>query len=346
MKHSAELRHFGLGSYVDHGYIDMGDERESVSKTLEYAYDDWCIAMMAKSLGRTEDYNRYLRRAQFFKNVFDRESGFVRPRTNAGWLSPFEPREVNFSFTEANSWQYSFFVPQDIGGLIELMGGEQKFAQKLDELFTAEAQTTGRDQADITGLIGQYAHGNEPSHHVAYLYDYARQPWKTQSLIHQISENFYKATPDGLIGNEDCGQMSAWFVLSAAGFYPVTPGSTVYAIGTPLFPELRLKLENGKSFVVKARNVSAKNFYIQSATLNGKPYGKSFLRHEDLMAGGELTFEMGDTPNLKWGTGVKDAPVSEVTAPKIVPVPVVKASGKTFTERIDVGFDSIKGSKV
>ncbi|HEY5404561.1 MAG TPA: GH92 family glycosyl hydrolase [Pyrinomonadaceae bacterium] len=338
MKHSAELRHFGLGSYVDHGYIDMGDERESVSKTLEYAYDDWCIAMMAKSLGRTEDYNRYLRRAQFFKNVFDRESGFVRPRTNAGWLSPFEPREVNFSFTEANSWQYSFFVPQDISGLIELMGGEQKFAQKLDELFTAESQTTGRNQVDITGLIGQYAHGNEPSHHVAYLYDYARQPWKAQARLRQIMDQFYKAEPDGLIGNEDCGQMSAWYVLSAAGFYPVTPGSDIYAIGTPLFPELRFNLENGKSFVVKARNVSSKNFYIQSATLNGKPYRKSFLHHKDLAAGGELIFEMGDKPNMKWGTGPGDAPVSEIPIQKIVAVPAVKTSNKTFVEHLEVAF--------
>ena len=338
MKYSAELRHFGLGSYVDHGYIDMGDERESVSKTLEYAYNDWCIAMMARSLGRADDYNRYLRRAQFYTNVFDRESGFVRPRTNAGWLSPFEPREVNFSFTEANSWQYSFFVPQDIVGLIELMGGEQKFAQKLDELFKAESQTTGRNQVDITGLIGQYAHGNEPSHHVAYLYDYARQPWKAQARLRQIMDEFYKAAPDGLIGNEDCGQMSAWYVLSAAGFYPVTPGSDIYAIGTPLFPELRFNLENGKSFVVKARNVSSKNFNIQSATLNGKPYRKSFLRHEDLAAGGELTFEMGDKPNMKWGTGPGESPVSEIPIQKIVPVPAVKTSNKTFVEHLEVAF--------
>jgi predicted alpha-1,2-mannosidase len=346
MKHSAELRHFGLGAYIDHGYIDMGEERESVSKTLEYAYDDWCIAVVAKALNRTDDYHRYMKRAQFYKNVFDRETGFVRPRTNAGWLSPFEPREVNFSFTEANSWQYSFFAPQDITGLMNLMGGEEKFAKKLDSLFAAIATTTGREQADITGMIGQYAHGNEPSHHVAYLYSYARQPWKTQSLVHQIINQFYKPTPDGLIGNEDCGQMSAWLVLSAVGFYPVTPGSNIYAIGTPLFPELRLNLENGKSFVVKAQNLSAQSFYIQSATLNGKPYRKSFLRHEDVMAGGELIFQMGDKPNLKWGTGVDEAPISEITTEKIVPVPVVKSYGKTFIKEMAISFGSGEGEKV
>jgi predicted alpha-1,2-mannosidase len=347
MKHSAELRHFGLGSYIDHGYIDMGDERESVSRTLEYAYDDWCIAMMARALNRPDDYNRYLQRAQFYKNVFDRETGFVRPRTNAGWLTPFEPREVNFSFTEANSWQYSFFAPQDISGLINLFGGPTKFAQKLDALFSAESMTTGREQVDITGLIGQYAHGNEPSHHVAYLYDYVREPWKTQARVRQIMDNFYKAEPDGLIGNEDCGQMSAWFVLSAAGFYPVTPGSSIYAIGTPLFPELRFNLENGKSFVIRAHNVSTKNFYIQSAKLNGKPYRKSYLRHEDLMAGGELIFEMGDQPNMKWGTGINDAPASEINTQKIVPVPVVTPSNKTFTDRQQIGFQpGAKGVRV
>src|SRR5207247_3076704 len=179
-------------------------------------------------------------------------------------------REVNFNFTEANAWQYSFFVPQDISGLIELMGGKENFARKLDELFTTDSKTTGREQADITGLIGQYAHGNEPSHHIAYLYDYAGQSWKTQFRVRQIMDNFYTPRPDGLIGNEDCGQMSAWYVLSAAGFYSVTPGSPLYAIGTPLFPEFRFNLENGRSFVIKARGISAQNIYIQSATLNDK----------------------------------------------------------------------------
>ena len=337
MKHSAELRHYGLAAYIENGYIDMETERESVSKTLEYAYDDWCIAMVAKILNHMEDYDRYMRRAQSYMNVFDRKSGFVRPRTNAGWLTPFDPREVNFSFTEANAWQYSFFVPQDISGLIDLMGGQTKFVQKLDELFAAESKTTGREQADITGLIGQYAHGNEPSHHVIYLYDYARQPWKTQYRARQIMDNFYKPDPDGLIGNEDCGQMSAWYVLSAAGFYPVSPGSAIYALGTPLFPELRFTFENGKSFVIKGHNVSSRNFYIQSAKLNGKEYHKAFLRHDDLMAGGELVFEMGDKPNTQWAT---EAPVSKITSERIVAVPIISASDKTFHETTEIQIEN------
>jgi predicted alpha-1,2-mannosidase len=341
MKHSADLKHFGLDAYTDHGYMSMEEERESVSKTLEYAYDDWCIAEMARLLGHRSDYNRYIARAQFYKNVFDPESGFMRPRTNANWLAPFDPREVNFNFTEANSWQYTFFVPQDVSGLIELMGGKQKFAGKLDQLFAASSKTTGRDQADITGLIGQYAHGNEPSHHMAYLYNYVNQPWKTQFRVRQILDNFYKAEPDGLIGNEDCGQMSAWYVLSAAGLYPVTPGSTVYAIGSPLFPEVRFNLENGKSFVITARGVSETNIYIQSARLNGNPYSKSYLTHEDLMAGGELAFEMGAQPNLKWGVGENDVPVSRIAEHEIVAVPLIKAAAKTFRDRLEISMQGI-----
>ena len=337
MKHSAELRQFGLGAYIDRGYIEMEDERESVSKTLEYAYDDWCIAVVARALGHVDDYNRYLRRAQSYKNVFDRETGFVRARTNAGWVSQFDPREVNFNFTEANSWQYSFFVPQDIRGLIALMNGEVNFTTKLDQLFIAESKTTGREQADITGLIGQYAHGNEPSHHIAYLYDYAHQAWKTQYRVRQIMDDFYRATPDGLIGNEDCGQMSAWYILSAAGFYPVTPGSTVYAIGTPLFPEIKFHLENGRTFIVKANNVSSRDFYIQSAKLNSEPYHNVFINQADVMAGGELDFEMGEQPNHSW---VREAPVSEIATQLIVPVPVVEASSKTFSKQMRVALRS------
>ncbi len=338
MKHSADLAHFGLADYKAHGYIDMEQERESVSRTLEYAYDDWCIAQMARLIGRTEDFNRFIRRAQTYQNVFDVKSGFMRPRSNGGWSSPFDPREVTFSFTEANSWQYTFFVPHDISGLIDLMGGPQKFARKLDEMFAAESKTTGREQADITGLMGQYAHGNEPSHHIAYLYNYVGQPWKTQSRVRLIMDQFYKPEPDGLIGNEDCGQMSAWYVLSAAGLYPVTPGNPIYVIGSPIFAEVRFNLENGKSFVIKAKSVSDRNLYIQSATLNGKQYQKSFITHGDVMAGGELTFVMGAQPNTSWGTGDGNAPVSAITEQRIVPVPVVEAPGKTFKDRARISF--------
>jgi len=291
---------------------------------------------MARLLGQEDDYQRFIKRAQFYRNVFDAKAGFARPRQNGGWLSPFDPREVDFNFTEANSWQYSFFVPQDISGLIELLGGKERFTDKLDELFTTESKTTGRDQADITGLIGQYAHGNEPSHHMAYLYDYAGQPWKTQARVRQIMDNFYLAEPGGLIGNEDCGQMSAWYVLSAAGLYPVTPGQPVYAIGTPLFPELRFNLENGKSFAIKARAVSARNIYIQSAMLDGRPYRHAYLLHKDLMNGGELVFQMGPKPRLTWGSGPDDIPVSYISAERIVRVPIIEGHAKTFKDQLEV----------
>jgi predicted alpha-1,2-mannosidase len=341
MKHSAELNHFGLGDYLNRGYISMEDDRESVSKTLEYAYDDWCIAEMAGLLGHQDDYQRYIKRAQFYRNVFDPETGFARPRKNGGWLSPFDPREVNANFTEANAWQYSFFVPQDVSGLLELMGGSENFARKLDELFTTDSRTTGRDQADITGLIGQYAHGNEPSHHMAYLYDYAGQPWKAQQRVRQTMDDFYKVQPDGLIGNEDCGQMSAWYVMSAAGLYQVTPGAPVYAIGTPLFPELRLNLENGKSFVIKAHGVSAQNIYIQGATLNRQPYRKAYVLHKDLMSGGELVFQMGPAPNTSWGSRIADVPTSYISAERIVPPPIIDAVAPTFKDRLEVDIKTL-----
>ncbi|HEU4765910.1 MAG TPA: GH92 family glycosyl hydrolase [Pyrinomonadaceae bacterium] len=346
MKHSAELRHYGLGAYIDKGFISTEDERESVSKVLEYAYDDWCIAEVARMLGESDDHKRYLARAQSYKNVFDPVTGFMRPRTNGNWSEPFDPREVTFHFTEANAWQYSFSVPQDVNGLIDLMAGPERFARKLDDMFEAESKTTGREQADITGLMGQYAHGNEPSHHIAYLYNYAGQPWKTQFRVRQIMDQFYKPTPDGLIGNEDCGQMSAWYVLSAAGFYPVTPGSRFYAIGTPLFPETKFRLENGHTFTVRALNVSPQNIYIQSAQLNGKPYYKSYLDHVDLLAGGELVFQMGPQPNKKWGSGPGDEPVARIAGESIVPVPVIRSSSQTFKTNHQIDIQALEDANV
>ena len=341
MDHSAELRHYGLGPYIDNGFISTEDERESVSKVLEYAYDDWCIAQVAHMVGDRGNSLYYLIRAQRYKNVFDPQTGFMRPRTNGSWTEPFDPREVTFHFTEANAWQYTFFVPHDVNGLIELMGGREKFASKLDQMFEAESRTTGREQADITGLIGQYAHGNEPSHHIAYLYNYAGQPWKTQSRVRQIMDQFYKPTPDGLIGNEDCGQMSAWYVLSAAGFYQVTPGSTTYAIGTPLFPEVEFNLENGKTFRMVAKDVSDRNIYIQSAVLNNSPSRKSFIDHADLMAGGQLVLQMGPHPNPHWGTGPGNEPVSRLRAFPIVPVPVIRSAGQTFKNNLTIDIQAV-----
>jgi len=223
-KASAMLDHLGLDAYKKNGFISIDDEHESVSKTLEYAYDDWCIAQMARILDKDEDYAYFIQRSQSWKNLFDPVTGHMRPKKNGGWEKPFDPREVNNNFTEGNSWHYSFFVPQDIEGMIAAYGGKERFAAKLDEMFAAPSATTGREQVDVTGLMGQYAQGNEPSHHMAYLYNYVGRPEKTKEKVHYILNEFYKNTPDGLIGNEDCGQMSAWYVLSSMGIYAVTPG--------------------------------------------------------------------------------------------------------------------------
>lgn len=244
-KASAMRDVLGLDAYKKNGFISMDDEHESVSKTLEYAYDDWCIAQMAQILNKKEDYHYFMKRSQNWKNIFDWETGFMRPKKNGGWDKPFDPREVNNNFTEGNSWQYSFFVPQDISGMIEAYGGPAKFEAKLDEMFNAESKTTGREQVDVTGLIGQYAHGNEPSHHMAYLYNYVGKPEKTNEKVHYILNNFYKNTPDGLIGNEDCGQMSAWYVLSAMGIYQVTPGIEKWEINKP-FLDAKVSIEGNK----------------------------------------------------------------------------------------------------
>lgn len=244
-KASAMRDVLGLEAYKKNGFISMDDEHESVSKTLEYAYDDWCIAQMAQILNKKEDYQYFMKRSQNWKNIFDWETSFMRPKKNGGWDKPFDPREVNNNFTEGNSWQYSFFVPQDIEGLIQAHGGPEKFEAKLDALFNAESKTTGREQVDVTGLIGQYAHGNEPSHHMAYLYNYVGKPEKTNEKVKYILDNFYKNTPDGLIGNEDCGQMSAWYVLSAMGIYQVTPGQHRWEINEP-FLDAKVSIEGNK----------------------------------------------------------------------------------------------------
>ena len=244
-KHSAMLDHLGLDAYKKQGFIAMDDEHESVSKTLEYAYDDWCIAQMAMILNKTEDFNYFMKRSQSWKNVFDWNTGFMRPKKNGGWNKPFDPKEINNNFTEGNSWQYSFFVPQDIPGMIEAYGGNEKFEAKLDEMFNSESKTTGREQVDVTGLIGQYAHGNEPSHHMAYLYNYVGKPEKSTEKVHYILDNFYKNAPDGLIGNEDCGQMSAWYVLSSMGIYDVTPGQFKWEINEP-FLDAKVSIDGNK----------------------------------------------------------------------------------------------------
>lgn len=339
MQHSATRSHHGLSALQRYGYIPASEEPESVSKTLEYAYDDWCIAEMARMLGKDDVHITFLRRAQGYKHLFDPATKFLRARTNGGWYSPFDPTEVNFNYTEANGWQYNFYVPQDVNTHIALLGGPAAYEAKLDELFKSTAGMTGRDQADITGLIGQYAHGNEPSHHMAYLYNYVGKPWKTQQMIHRICREMYGNRPDGLAGNEDCGQMSAWLVLSAAGFYPVTPGSDQYAIGTPLFPDMVINTGRGKVFRIIARGVSNTHYYIASASLNGRPLSRSFLRHDEIANGGLLELTMSDTPNTKWGVGEGNQPVSQITDEPIVPAPFIESQGRTFTKsnRLSLG---------
>lgn len=343
MKHSALQDKLGLKSYKEFGFIPVEEESESVSKTLEYAYDDWTIAQMAKAMGNMEDYQIYSERAQYYKNVFDPETKFMRGRFRNTWFAPFDPYEVNFNYTEANSWQYSFYAPQDISGLIILMGGKDDFENQLDKLFTAKNETSGREQADITGLIGQYAHGNEPSHHMAYLYNFVNKPAKTQEKVHQILNELYQNAPDGISGNEDCGQMSAWYIFSAMGFYPVTPANNQYIIGTPLFEKAIINLEDGKKFEISAENLSDENKYISSAKLNGKSLNRSFIFHSEIMDGGKLVFKMTDKPS-KWATKDDEIPITEITENLIVLPPFIVKGEVAFKNetQISLGVSSPK----
>ena len=284
-------------SYMKYGYFPTDiTEAESVSSTLESVYDDYAAADMAKRMGKDEDAAYFAKRADFYKNLFDPTTKFMRPRkTDGTWKSPFNPSQVGHSesvggdYTEGNAWQYTWHVQHDIPGLIELFGGEAPFLDKLDSLFTVKLETT---QADVTGLIGQYAHGNEPSHHVAYLYALAGRLERTQELIREIFDTQYRPFPDGLCGNDDCGQMSAWYMFSAMGFYPVNPVSGQYVFGAPQLPEITLHLANGKTFTVKAENLSKEHKYVDSITLNGKPYTKNYISHQDIINGGTLVYKM------------------------------------------------------
>jgi len=287
----------GIGQYIDLGYIPAEKNGTSVSNTLEYAYDDWAIAQLAKHLGETEIYNQFIKRSENWKNNFDKTVGFMRPRLADGtFKKDFNALSTHGQgFIEGNSWNYSFFVPQNPDELIQAMGGKKKFASKLDELFTMHLPDEFfADTEDITreGIIGGYVHGNEPAHHVAYFYNWAGQPWKTQAQIRRILEMQYKATPDGLGGNDDAGQMSAWYILSSLGFYPVAPGSENYAIGSPAVHHAVLNLENGKTFEIEAINQGPKNVYVEKILLNGKEIKNYTLKHSDIMNGGKLSFHM------------------------------------------------------
>src|SRR5690606_32378675 len=290
----------GIGEYIDKGYIPADLNGTSVSSTLEYAYDDWCIAQLAKKLGKESVYQEYMKRAGNWKNVFDERIGFMRPRdSNGEFVKDFDVLDTHGQgFIEGNSWNYSLFIPHNPQALVGLHGKE-KFERYLDSLFTMELPDKYFENTeDISrdGIIGNYVHGNEPSHHVVYLYNYIGKPWKTQERVRHILKEMYQARPDGLGGNDDCGQMSAWYIFGALGFYPMAPGSTTYDLGSPLIKRAMLTLENGKTFTIEATNQSAEHVYVSKILLNGAPLKRQYITHEEIMAGGQLEFIMSKKP--------------------------------------------------
>jgi predicted alpha-1,2-mannosidase len=303
-----------LDLYKEYGYIPFDLGNESVTATLEYAYDDWCVAQMAKALGKKEDYQYFLKRSMAFQQLFDPETNFMRGKSKNGkWHEPFDPKfskhETNTDYTEGNAWQHSWFVPHAPDSLVKFMGGKKAFSAKLEQLFTESSEISGENASpDISGLIGQYAHGNEPSHHIAYLFNKSGQPWRTQYWVHEILKTQYNTTPNGLSGNEDAGQMSAWYVFSSMGLYPMNPASATYEIGSPVFEKITLNLPNGNKFTIEAQDVSEANFYIQSATLNGTDFNQTSISHSEILKGGILKLVMGPEPNKKWA--VTEAPAN------------------------------------
>ncbi|NDV61567.1 glycoside hydrolase family 92 protein [Puniceicoccales bacterium CK1056] len=300
---------YGQQHYLRLGYFPDELTPAGTSITLEHAYDDWTVSLMAETMGNVKVAKEYQSRGQNYRNVWDSKTGFFRGKLeNGNFFEPFSPRAYHREdhndreFTEGNAWQYLFFVPHDVYGLIDLIGGPEEFSRKLDTLFTLPPNDDGTAVGDVSGLIGDYAHGNEPCHHVAYLYNYVGQPWKAQERIHDIANRFYHPTPEGLIGNEDAGQMSAWYVMSAMGFYPVNPCGGIYVIGSPLLPGFTINLENGKQFEITANGLSEQNIYIQSVRLNGNPLKNVWITHDSIMNGGSLEFEMGPEPS-NWGAG-------------------------------------------
>jgi len=331
MKSAVNRNQFGLDSYRKNGAVLSDDEPESVSKTLEYAIDDWCIAQMAKMMGKQNDYVEFIQRAQYWKNVFNDQNGFMQARANGGWFAPFEPTEINSNYTEGNSWQYSFLAPQDVEGLIARMGGKAKFEAKLDELFSTTSKLSGEQLSDVTGLIGQYAHGNEPSHHMAYLYNYTDSPDKTQFYVNKILNEQYSPNPDGLSGNEDCGQMSAWYVISSLGIYNTMPGQQQFQIGMPQFDKAVINLENGKKFTIinSGMGISRSDIYLQGMNLNKQAYNKIYIDYNTIMNGGEFEVFTGKLPNKMFEQGL-EKPTSAITDNLIISNPYILAPSKTF----------------
>ena len=314
VKASSTTDHPGsqFAAWEKYGYIPEDVESQSVSITVEMAYDDWCVAQLAKKLGKTADYEHFIKRSAFYKNLYNAKTGFFQARNKDGkWLTPFDPLDYGGNggspYTEANAWQYNWYVPQNVPDLINLMGGDRSFATKLDTFFTL-ASKPGDVNGNASGFIGQYAHGNEPSHHIAYLYDYAGQPWKTQYYVAKVLNELYNNSSSGYAGNEDCGQMSSWYIFSSMGFYPVNPANGVYAIGSPILKSASMTLPNGKIFSMSVKNPGKQNVYIQSVKLNGKAYNKTYITQNDVMDGSSLEFTMGAKPNKAWGIRPEDKP--------------------------------------
>ena len=339
MVSTAKANEFGKLAYAKNGLISSADEPESVSRTLEYAYDDFCISTMAGALGNKAIALEFEQRSTNFVNLFDPNTKFMRARRGAQWYGPFEPSEVNFNYTEANSWQYSLYAPHQIELLTTLLGGPDSLETWLDRLFTTDMKLSGREQADITGLIGQYAHGNEPSHHMAYLYNFTNAPHKTQLYVDRILSEMYHNAPDGLSGNEDCGQMSAWYVLSTLGLYPIAPGKPVYQIGRPLMNSATIKLENGKRIQINCHEQSKENKYIKHVSWNDQHLEKMEISHEQLMQGGILTFVMGPEPKTQT---IAQIPLINKVPAFFAPVPFIKTEQRVFNDSLLIEIDVVR----
>jgi hypothetical protein len=300
----------------------------------------YCIAKIAKLQNRYDIYSSYIKKAQYYKNLFNPSNTFIQPKENGRFILDFNPTQIDQNYTEGNGWHYTFYAPSDINTLIDIMGGDVEFCKKLDSCFFTSEKTTGRNQADVTGLIGQYCHGNEPSQHTAYLYAYAGQAYKTQELVRQILTTLYSAKPDGICGNDDVGQMSAWYVMSAMGFYPVCPVDNQYVIASPLFEKISINLENGKKFVIEAPNAE-KTPYVKEIKLNGKDYNKSFINYDNIKNGGKLQFTMSDKAVKEFATAKEDRPYSKIENEHFCTTPYVSYEGTgTFTKKLDVYFNA------
>ncbi len=333
-KHSPNYDVNGMEGYIKYGYV-TGEIGSSVSKTTEQNYYDWAIARVAEKLGKTDDAAMFDKRSQGYRNLFDQDTGYLLPKMSNGDAVPMntnEWRNLTSNYVSGNIWAYSAYTPHDMRGIMQMHGGRQAYLNWLDKVFTDNSSLDGEQHVDISGFIGKYGHGDEPGHQMPYLYAVAGQPWKTQKYVNEVLTTMYSDKPDGMINNEDLGQMSSWYVFSSVGFYPLAPGDLVYQLGAPLHDKATFNLENGKQFVVNTKNQSDKNIYVQSVKLNGSDYAKTYIKHEDIMAGGELLFVMGDTPNKQWGSAMEDSFLGKFDDTTKATVPVVAVNAPFDTD--------------